>query len=166
MRRMRVGLKTVLVLIAVFGVYLAWRIHDPEQKTLSAIHEAGGKAYYGYQQPCMGSSKAISVAQLPGFVYYSQHDVACVGQSIRPKLTLSEVLFGNGKQHRITAVELPIGQLTPELETRLHSLADLQFVVVEMPAMMANSECVEVKRLDELEEKFGDRVWPTVKLGL
>ncbi|TWT93489.1 hypothetical protein [Neorhodopirellula pilleata] len=166
MRRIRFGLKTLLVLIALLAVYLAWRTHDPEARALSAIKEAGGKTYYGYQQPWMGSTKSISVGQLPGYEYYSQHDISCVGTQTQPKLTLAEILFGKTKERRATAVELPIGKITPELETALHSLTELQSLVIEMPAMMASSESVEVERLGELQDEFGDKVWPTVKLGL
>jgi hypothetical protein len=163
---MRFGLKTLLVFIALSAVYLAWRMHDPEALVVSAIHKAGGTVYCGYQQPVMGSTKFISVAQLPGFVYYSQHDVACFGTQAQPELTLSEILFGKSKGRRITAIELPIGQITPELETALHSLTELQYVVIEMPSMMANAESVEVKRLYELRNEFGDKIWPTVNLGM
>ena len=166
MRRMRFGLKTLLVFIALFAVYLAWRMYDSEARVVSAIGEAGGKVYYGYQQPVMGSTEFISVAQPPGFVYYSQHDVACFGTQIQPKLSFTEILFGKSKTHRIAAVELSIGRITPELETVLHSLTELQYVVIEMPSMMANTESAEVKRLCELRGEFGDKIWPTVKLGM
>jgi hypothetical protein len=163
---MRFGLKTLLVLIALFAVYLAWRIHDPEAQAISAIHEAGGKTYYGYQQPWMGSSTGISVGQLPGYVYFSQNDIVCNGTQTPPKPTLAEFLFGVTKERRVTAVELPIGQVTTELGKELQSLGELRLLMIEMPAMVASADSADVKRLSELEEQFGDMVWSTVKLGL
>jgi hypothetical protein len=166
LRRVRFGLKTLLVLIAVFAVYLAWRIHDPEAQAISAIHKAGGKTYYGYQEPWMGSFKATSVGQLPDHVYFSQMDIVCSGTQTPPKPTLAEFLLGAATERRVTAVELPIGQVTPELEEELQSLPELRILVIEMPAMVASADSADVKRLGELKEQFGDKVWPTVGLGL
>ena len=166
LRRVRFGLKTLIVLIALFAVYLAWRVHDPEAHAISAIHKAGGKTYYGYQEPWIGSSTAISVGQLPGFVYFSQIDIACSGTQTPPKPTLAELLLGVTTEGRVTAVELPIGQITPELEEELQSLRELRLLVIEMPAMVASADSADVKRLGELKQQFGDKVWPTFRLGL
>ena len=162
---MRFGLKTLLALIALFAVYLAWRIHDPEAQAISAIHKAGGKTYYGYQQPWMGSSTAISVGQLPGSVYFSQNDIVCTGTQTPPKPTLAEFLLGITKERRVTAVELPIGHVTPELEKELQSLRELRLLMIEMPAMVVSADSADVKRLSELKEQFGDKVWSTFRLG-
>ena len=166
LRRMRFGLKSLFVLIALFAVYLAWRVHDPEAQAVSAIHQAGGKTYYGYQEPWMGSSTGISVGQLPDCVYFSQNDIVCSGTQTPPKPTLAEFLLGVTTERRVTAVELPIGQITPELEKELQSLLELKLLVIEMPAMVASADSADVKRLGELKEQFGDKVWSTVRLGL
>jgi hypothetical protein len=162
----RFGLKTLLVLIALFAVYLAWRIHDPEAQAISAIHKVGGRTYYGYQEPWIGSSTAISVGQLPGNVYFSQIDIACAGTQTPPKPALAEFLLGVRTERRVAAVELPIGQVTPKLEKELQSLPELKYLVIEMPAMVASADSADVIRLGELKEQFGDKVWPTVRLGL
>jgi hypothetical protein len=166
LRRVRFGLKTLLVLIALFAVYLAWRIHDPEAQAITAIHKAGGNTYYGYQQPWMGSTKSISVGQLPDQVYFSQMDVVCSGTQTPPEPALAEFLLGVTAERRVTAVELPIRQVTPKLEKELQSLPELKYLVIEMPAMVASADSADVKRLRELQEQFGDKVWPTVRLGL
>ena len=84
LRRMRFELKSLFGLIALFAVYLAWRVHDPEAQAVSAIHQAGGKTYYGYQEQWMGSSGGISVGQLPDCVYFSQNDIVCSGTQTPP----------------------------------------------------------------------------------
>ena len=166
LRRTRFGLRTLLILLALFAIYLGWRVRDPEAQAISAIHKAGGKTYYGYQQPWIGSSTAISVAQLPGSVYFSQNDIVCTGTQTPPEATLAEFLLGVAKERRVTAVELPIGQATAQLQKELQSLRELQILVVEMPTMAASADSADVIRLGELKEQFGDKVWSTVRLGL
>jgi len=166
MRRMRFSLKTFFVVIALLAVYLTWRIRAPEALAIFAIHEAGGKTYYGYQQPWMGSTKFISMAMLPGVEYFSQHDLTCTGAQTQPELSLVEIFFGERKERRVNAVAMPIGQVTPQLEQLLHSLKELRYLVLEMPAMMTNDGSPEAQRLRELKAEFGDRVWSTVNLGM
>lgn len=166
MRRIRFSLRTLLAAMTLLAVYLAWRMHEPEEGAISDIREAGGRVYYGYQQPWMGSTKFISVGMLPGYQYYSQHDVTCTGSPTQPELTLAEILFGKSKEHRANAVALPIDRFTPQMERTLLSLTELKYVIIEMPAMMASVESPDVKRLAELEAKFGNRIWPTVNLGM
>jgi hypothetical protein len=165
-RRVRFGLRTFFVVIALFAVYLAWRMHDPEAQARSAIHQAGGKTYCGYQQPWMGASTALSVAQLPDQVYFSQMDIVCTGPPTPPELTLVEFLLGGAAERRVRAVELAIGQVNPELEQELQSLPELRLLMIEMPAMVASADSADVKRLRELQEQFGSKVWSTFRLGL
>lgn len=166
MRRMHFSLRTLFVVIALLAVYLTWRMRDPEARTLSAIQKAGGKAHFGYQQPWMGSTKFISIAMLPGYDYYSQHDLTCTGAQSPPELSLVEILLGNSSVRRINAVTIPIGEVTPQMEKMLRSLTQLRYLVLEMPKMMTNAESSEALRLRELKTAFGDKVWPTVNLGM
>jgi hypothetical protein len=166
MRRIRFSLRALLVVTALFSVYLAWRVRDTEARASAAIHEAGGKTYYGHQQPWMGSTKFISFAMLPDYEYYSQHDVICTGTPTPPRLTLTEVLFGDTKERRISAVSLPLDSITPQLENFLLTLPELRILMIEMPAMMAHRDSPEAKRLEELQVRFGAKVWPTVNLGM
>lgn len=166
MRVIRFSLKTFFVVIALLAVYLTWRIRDPEARAILAIHEASGETYYGYQQPWMGSTKLISMAMLPGYEYYSQHDLTCTGVQTAPELSLAEIFFGEGKERRVNAVVVPIGQVTPQLEQLLQSLKELRYLVLVMPASMTNEGSAEAQRLRELKAEFGDRVWPTVNLGM
>jgi hypothetical protein len=50
-RRLQFGLRTMLLIVTLMGVYLAWRIHDPERAAVRAIRAAGGQVHFGYQQP-------------------------------------------------------------------------------------------------------------------
>ena len=165
-RQMHFRLKTIFVVIALLAVYLSWRMRDPEARTLSAIHEAGGKVHCGYQQPWMGSTKFISFHMLPGYEYYSQHDLTCLGAQTPPELSLVEILLGNSNVRRINAVTIPIGEVTPQMEKMLVSLAELRYLVLEMPAKFTSDESPEALRLRELRATFGGRVWPTVNLGM
>ena len=99
-------------------------------------------------------------------MYFSQIEIACSGTQTPPKPTLAELLLGVTTEGRVTAVELPIGQITPELEEELQSLRELRLLVIEMPAMVASADSADVKRLGELKQQFGDKVWPTFRLGL
>lgn len=166
MRRLRFGLKSLFILTALVAVYLGWRLRDPEAQALSVIHQAGGKTYFGYQHPWMGSTKFISFAMLPDYEYYSQHDLTCLGPSTQPELSLVEILFGESKERRVNTVALRLDQVTPQMEKSLLSLTELRYLVIEMPAQMSNKDSPEAKRLRELQAKFEGKVWPTVNLGM
>jgi hypothetical protein len=151
----------MLVGVTLTGVYLAWRMHDPERSTIQAIRAAGGEVHFGYQMPST-SSTYISVAMLPEFHYFPIVVVSHHGTKDPPALTAREILFRPGSEHQVRLVELKFEDFTPELAERLQSLSELREIVVEMPGGMLAMDSPAGKKLAALEEQLPGKVYPVV----
>jgi hypothetical protein len=150
-RPLQFGMRTMLLVITLVGVYLAWRIHNPERAAVRAIRAAGGKVHFGYQQPSAADT-FISIGMLPQNEHFSQVDVRVSGSTEPPPLTASEVFFRPGSEHRVRMVEIELDQIS-----------ELQFVVVEMPAGVLKASSPEVKKLDTLRWQLPVKIYPSFR---
>jgi hypothetical protein len=161
-RRLQFGLRTMLLIVTLMGVYLAWRIHDPERAAVRVIRAAGGQVHFGYQNP-VTSGTYLSVGMLPENEYYGRVDVDNYRATGPPPLTASEVLFRPGSEHRVRLVEIQLEQLTPEVVAHLATLRELQFVVVDMPAGVLAADSPEVKQLSAYREQLPGKIYPSFR---
>jgi hypothetical protein len=161
-RRLQFGLRRMLIGVTLVGLYLAWRMHDPERSAIQAIRAAGGKVHFGYQMP-FTSSTFFSVAMLPEYHYFSFVEVSDHGTTDPPALTAREILFRPGSEHQVRLVELKLNDFTPELAETLQSLSELREVVVEMPSGMLPRDSPAGKKLAALQELLPGKVYPVVR---
>jgi hypothetical protein len=162
-RLLRFHLRTIFLVMALVGCFLAWRLRDPERPAALAIAQAGGRVHYGFQEPSPSFS-FISIATLPEYIYFSQIEVQDHGPARPPPLGLRELFLGNPNRC-VSIVELPLERMSPEMIEHLQSLAHLRFIVVDMPKGIISQDSVEARRLAELQEEFGGKLFPAYNRG-
>jgi hypothetical protein len=163
-RLLRFRLRTIFLVTAAVACFLAWRLRDLERPAVEAINKAGGKVHFAFQGPMPGWTY-FSVAMLPEYIYFSQVAVTRHGAEQAPRPTAMEFLLGNDPDTRVAIVELRLEQMSPPMVAHLKTLANLQFIVVDMPTGITPKDSPEAQRLEALEQEFGGKLCPAFNRG-
>ncbi|MEM7312810.1 MAG: hypothetical protein AAF497_06635 [Planctomycetota bacterium] len=151
-------LRTMLLIISLVAVWIAWHHPSPDARAIAAIEQTGGTVHLNGHLPQV-NSMFTSVAMLPDYVYCSQPTVS---RHIPVKSFSDSVweLFIGTSDNRVRIVEMAINEMTPDIVRHLHSLDDLNVIILDMPQGMFPRESELGNRLTELETEFKNRILP------